>query len=107
MKHKIFNLLISFCLSLFIFISDGNAKDGEGLFNELIKLADRGHEINFDDEAKRFGFKDFSEAVDDYKKEFNVRLSVKEVKSLFNDILPDEEIEYTKCSSRLFDVYQK
>jgi len=92
MKHKIFNLLISFCLSLFIFISDSNAKDADGLFNELINLTERGHEINFDDEAKRFGFKNFSDAVNDYKKEFNVKISVKEAKSLFNDMLPDEEI---------------
>ena len=48
MKNKIFNLLISFCLSLFIFISDSNAKDADGLIKELVNLAERGHEINFD-----------------------------------------------------------
>ena len=105
MKHKIFNLLISFCLSLFIFISDSNAKDADGLFNELINLAERGHEINFDDESKRFGFKNFSEAVKDYKKEFNVRLSVKEAKSFFIDMLPDEEIKFTKENAdKLFKI---
>ena len=105
MKHKIFNLLISFCLSLFIFISDSNAKNVDGLFNELINLAERGHEINFDDEAKRFGFKNFSEAVKDYEKEFDVKLTLKEAKSFFIDILPDEEIKYTKENAdKLFNI---
>ena len=105
MKNKIFNLLISFCLSLFIFISDSNAKDPDGLIKELVNLSERGHEINFDDEAKRFGFKNFSEAVKDYEKEYDVKLPLKEAKSLFNDMLPDDEIKYTKENAdKLFKI---
>jgi len=105
MNKKIFNLLISFCLSLFIFISDSNAKDADGLIKELVNLAERGHEINFDDEAKRFGFKNFSEAVKNYEKEFEAKLSLKEAKSLFNDMLPNEEIRYTKENAdKLFNI---
>ncbi len=105
MKNKIFNLLISFCLSLFIFISDSNAKDPDGLIKELVNLSERGHEFNFDDEAKRFGFKNFSDAVKYYEKEYDVKLPLKEAKSLFNDMLPDDEIKYTKENAdKLFKI---
>ena len=68
-------------------------------------MAERGHEINFDNEAKNFGYKNFSGAVKDYKKEFDVRISTEEAKSLFNDILPEGEIEYTKENAdKLFEV---
>lgn len=105
MIYKIFNFLIFFCLSLFIFISGAKTQDSKGLFEQLIILAERGHEINFDDEAKNYGFKNFSSAVKAYKKEFDVRITVEEAKSLFNDFLPEEKIKYTKENAdKLFNV---
>ena len=81
------------------------SKDPKGLFERLVTLAGIGYKINFDDEAKDFGYKNFSDAVRDYKKEFDVKISAKEAKSLFNDILPEKEIEYTKNNAdKLFEV---
>ncbi len=89
----------------FLFSEAAYAKDSKGLFEQLVILAERGHEINFDDEAKNFGFKSFSSAVKAYKKEFNVKISVEEAKSLFNDFLPEEEIKYTRENAdKLFEV---
>ena len=89
----------------FLFSEAAYAKDSKGLFEQLVILAERGHEINFDNEAKNFGYKNFSVAVKDYKKEFDVRISTEEAKSLFNDILPEGEIEYTKENAdKLFEV---
>ena len=97
-----FLIIVSY---FFLFSEAAYAKDSKGLFEQLVILAERGHEINFDDEAKNFGFKSFSSAVKAYKKEFNVRISVEEAKSLFNDFLPEEEIKYTRENAdKLFEV---
>ena len=97
-----FLIIVSY---LFLFSEVAYAKDSEGLMKQLVILAERGHEINFDDEAKDFGFKNFSDAVKDYKKEFDVRISTEQAKSLFNDILPEGEIEYTKENAdKLFEI---
>ena len=94
-----------FVFYFFLFSEVAYSKDSKGLFERLVTLAGIGYEINFDDEAKDFGYKNFSEAVKDYKKEFDVKISVKEAKSLFKDILPEKEIEYTKENSdKLFEV---
>ena len=44
----------------FLFSEAAYAKDSKGLFEQLVILAERGHEINFDNEAKNYGFKNFS-----------------------------------------------
>ena len=102
-------ILIIFGIIFFITNSFSNevayAKDSKGLFELLVNLAKKGHEIQFDVAAKDFGFKNFSDAVKSYRKEFDVKISVEEAKELFNDFLPEEEIKYTKENAdRLFNV---
>ena len=90
---------------LFLFSEVAYAKDSKALFELLLNLAKKGHEIQFDVAAKDFGFKNFSDAVKDYKKTLDVKLSTKEAKSFFNDFLPEEEIKYTKENAdKLFEV---
>jgi len=97
--------IILFIITLFLLNQHVYAKDSKGLFEQLVTFAELGLEIDFDHEAKRYGFKNFSEAVKAYKKEFNVKISVEEAKKLFDDFLPKEEIKYTKENAdKLFNI---
>ncbi|MAH53467.1 MAG: hypothetical protein CMI68_00710 [Candidatus Pelagibacter sp.] len=66
------------------------------LIHELGKLGEAGIDFNFDEISKKHGFKSFKDAVKEYKKRFDYKISVKDAIDYFEKVDLSIEINYSQ-----------
>ena len=74
------------------------------LINELKQVSTAGLDLNFNEIAKKHGFKSFKDAVKEYKKRFDYKISVADAKDYFEGVDPSIKIDY---SQRNLDLLYK
>jgi len=106
--RKILIILILNFLLIPISFADNSKKDLDGLLQSLNKAGEQGLTVDLDQTSKTFGFKNFKEVVNIYKKKNNVKISVEDAKEFFIGIDKTVKIDYTRENAdKLFEIITK